>query len=231
MLPQPAQASPIVFMFPGQGAQYPDMGAGLYATEAVFRDAVDQCASVLAPHLGLDLRTLLYPKTDRESAAKALMSTLAAQPAIFTIEYATAQLWLSRGIAPSAMIGHSIGEFVAATLAGVMTLDDALAIVAARGRLMGELPGGAMLSVRLPAAKVIERLPTELSLAADKKGIWSLPWLQRLGDASYAIYLGHTLTAPAVAKLCLGNPWLFVPLDVAVGIGTGLVGHSLVESP
>uniref|UniRef100_UPI0025DCC49E type I polyketide synthase n=1 Tax=Nevskia sp. TaxID=1929292 RepID=UPI0025DCC49E len=163
---KPAQPSPIVFMFPGQGAQYPDMGAGLYAAEAVFRDAVDQCAALLQPHLGLDLRSLLYPKTDTENAAKALMSTLAAQPAIFTIEYATAQLWLSRGIAPAAMIGHSIGEFVAATLAGVMALEDALAIVAARGRLMGELPGGAMLSVRLPEAEVLPLLNDKLAIAA-----------------------------------------------------------------
>lgn len=155
---KPAQPSPVVFMFPGQGAQYPDMGAGLYAAEPVFRDAVDRCAAILAPHLGLDLRTLLYPKADADGAAKALMSTLAAQPAIFTIEYATAQLWLSLGIAPTAMIGHSIGEFVAATLSGVMTLDDALAIVAARGRLMAELPGGAMLSVRLPESELLPLL-------------------------------------------------------------------------
>lgn len=163
---RPAQPAPVVFMFPGQGAQYPDMGAGLYATEAVFRETVDRCADLLAPQLGLDLRSLLYPTTDRDSAAAALMSTLAAQPAIFTLEYATARLWMSWGITPTAMIGHSIGEFVAATLAGVMTLDAALAIVAARGRLMGALPGGAMLSVRLPEAELLPLLDARLAIAA-----------------------------------------------------------------
>jgi len=161
-----AQAPAVVFMFPGQGAQYPDMGRGLYEAEPVFREAVDRCADLLAPLLGRDLRELLYPIDDREAAAATLMSTISAQPAIFTIEYALAQLWLSWGVQPVAMIGHSIGEFVAATLAGVFALEDALRLVAARGQLMQALPGGAMLAVRLPEAEVLPLLNSELAIAA-----------------------------------------------------------------
>jgi amino acid adenylation domain-containing protein len=161
-----SSASGVVFMFPGQGAQYPDMGRGLYAREPVFRDAVDRCAQILLPLLNLDLRKLLYPNEDADAAAKTLMSTISAQPAIFTVEYALAQLWLSWGVRPTAMIGHSIGEFVAATLAGVFALEDALALVAARGRLMQALPGGAMLAVRLPERDVLPLLNDALSIAA-----------------------------------------------------------------
>ena len=163
---KPAQGGSLVFMFPGQGAQYPDMGRGLYEAEAVFRDAVNRCAGILEPLLGHDLRALLYPTTAVENAAEKLMSTIAAQPAIFVVEYALAQLWLSWGLKPAAMIGHSIGEFVAATLAGVFALEDALALVAARGKLMQALPGGAMLAVRLPEVEVQPLLGTQLSIAA-----------------------------------------------------------------
>ncbi|MGB0465983.1 MAG: amino acid adenylation domain-containing protein [Pontibacterium sp.] len=159
---------PVVFLFPGQGSQYPDMGRGLYEKEPVFRQAVDHCAEVLAPLMGVDLRDVLYPAADadRDVAAERLMSTIMAQPAIFTVEYATAQMWLQRGIKPAAMLGHSVGEWVAAVLAGVVSLADALALVAERGRLMYDVPAGAMLSVRLPEQDVRTLLNDELSLAA-----------------------------------------------------------------
>ena len=152
------------FLFPGQGAQYPDMGRALHEDEPVFRQAVAECADILQPLLGLDLRTILYSADDAAKAA--LLGTALAQPALFTIGYATARLWLSWGVSPCAMLGHSVGEFVAACLAGVFTLEDALALIAARGRLMAGLPGGAMLAVRLPEAELVPLLGASMDLAA-----------------------------------------------------------------
>jgi amino acid adenylation domain-containing protein len=156
----------LVFLFPGQGSQYPNMGRGLYEQEPVFRAELDRCADILAPIMDADLRQLLYPAQDTPEAHQRLMATTAAQPAIFAVEYALARWWMSRGLQPQAMIGHSVGEFVAAALAGVMSLEDALAVVAARGRLMQELPGGAMLAVRLPEAEVLPLLAPDLAVAA-----------------------------------------------------------------
>ncbi|MEH1767287.1 MAG: SDR family NAD(P)-dependent oxidoreductase [Nostoc sp.] len=158
---------PIAFMFPGQGAQYVDMGKELYQTEPIFREQVDLCCKLLQPHIGLDLRSLIYPsESESEAAAQKLQQTHITQPALFVIEYALAQLWMSWGISPQAMIGHSIGEYVAACLASVMSLGDALGLVAARGRLMQQLPSGAMLSVPLPEEEVKALLDEKLSLAA-----------------------------------------------------------------
>ena len=162
---QPAMPRSVVFMFPGQGAQYVQMGQGLYTTETVFREYVDTCAETLHSHIGLDLRSLLFAD-DEVTATTRLTQTALTQPALFTIEYALAQLWLSWGVRPQAMIGHSIGEYVAACLAGVLGLDDALMLVAARGRLMQELPGGAMISVSLPEAQVLPLLNESLTVAA-----------------------------------------------------------------
>lgn len=157
----------VVFMFPGQGAQYVNMGRNLYECERVFRETVDRCAEILQPLLGRDLRSVLYPGDgEEEAAAELLRETFLTQPALFTIEYALAQLWRCWGVHPQAMIGHSIGEFVAACLACVFSLEDALMLVATRGRLMQELPGGSMLSVRLPASEVEKRLSSGLAIAA-----------------------------------------------------------------
>ncbi|BAY25367.1 beta-ketoacyl synthase [Calothrix sp. NIES-2100] len=158
---------PVVFMFPGQGSQYINMAREIYETEAVFKEQVDYCSDFLKPLLELDLRHILYPNEENiDEAAKQLQQTGIAQPAIFVIEYALAQLWQSWGVQPQAAIGHSIGEYVAATLAEVFSLEDALTLVAARGQLMQQLPTGAMLSVPLPADKVQSLLGTELSVAA-----------------------------------------------------------------
>ncbi|MGV0103651.1 beta-ketoacyl synthase N-terminal-like domain-containing protein [Nostoc sp. DSM 114160] len=157
----------VVFMFPGQGSQYVNMGLNLYNYEPVFQEAVDECAEILKPLLGRDLREIIYPApSERETAAILLRQTCFTQPALFVIEYALAQLWQSWGVKPQAMIGHSIGEFVAACIAGVFTLEDALMLVATRGRFMWELPAGAMLSVRLPAKEIEPRLSAELAIAA-----------------------------------------------------------------
>ena len=158
----PAHLSDVVFLFPGQGAQYAGMGRELYVSEPAFRSAFDACAEALLGELGFDLRERVFADD-----AEALLPTAVMQPATFAIEYALAQLWLSLGITPAAMIGHSVGEFVAATLAGVFKLQDALHLVARRGALMQAQPEGSMLSVRLPVAALQARLPTDLSLAAE----------------------------------------------------------------
>jgi acyl transferase domain-containing protein/acyl carrier protein len=158
---------PVVFMFSGQGSQYVNMGLELYRVEAAFREQIDFCAEILKPHLGLDLRDVLYPDEKRiDEATRRLTQTSMTQPALFAIEYALAKLLAEWGIRPRAMIGHSIGEYVAACLSGVFSLKDALALVATRGRLMQTLPAGAMLAVPLPEAKVSPLLGKQLSLAA-----------------------------------------------------------------
>jgi phthiocerol/phenolphthiocerol synthesis type-I polyketide synthase E len=141
---------PVVMMFPGQGSQFPGMGAELYESEPVFRQQLDACAESLRGALGLDLRELLFPAPGREEEARrSLERTELTQPALFVTEYALARLWMSRGVSPAAMIGHSLGEYVAACLSGVFELGDALALVAERGRLMQSLPEGSMLAVPL----------------------------------------------------------------------------------
>jgi len=158
--------SPVIFMFPGQGSQYVNMGRNLYDRESVFRATVDRCADVLKPFLDRDLREVLYPASADDEAAACLRQTCYTQPALFTIEYALAQLWQSWGIAPAALIGHSIGEFVAACLAGVFSLEDALRLVTTRAQMMWNLPSGSMLSVRLSATEVEAYLSSELAIAA-----------------------------------------------------------------
>jgi amino acid adenylation domain-containing protein len=157
---------PVVFMFPGQGAQYPGMGAELYGHEPVFRAEVDRCASHLQPLIGVDLRDLIFQRSSDADAGSRLQQTRLTQPALFVIEYALARLWMSWGIRPAAMIGHSVGEYVAGCLAGVLTLEDALSLIARRGALVQEQPAGAMLAVRLPAADVSPLLNGQLAIAA-----------------------------------------------------------------
>jgi acyl transferase domain-containing protein len=159
--------APVVFLFPGQGAQQVNMGRGLYENEPIFAAQVDECAEVLRPPLGLDLRELLYPQPGHEEdASRQLKETFITQPALFVVEYALAQLWMQWGVAPKAMIGHSLGEYVAACLAGVFSRNDTLRILSARARMMQDLPAGAMLAVRLPETEVVPLLGERLSIAA-----------------------------------------------------------------
>jgi acyl transferase domain-containing protein len=157
----------VVFMFPGQGTQYVQMTAGLYADESTFSEQLDLCAELLRPHLELDLRDLLYPVEEKaDDAAELLGQTRYTQPALFAVEYALARVWMKWGIKPQLMIGHSVGEYVAACLAGVMTLEDALSLVAERALLMQQLPAGAMLAVSLTEEELQPLLRQGLSLAA-----------------------------------------------------------------
>jgi phthiocerol/phenolphthiocerol synthesis type-I polyketide synthase E len=140
----------VVFLFGGQGSQFAGMGSALYRSEQTYRDAVDQCSELLKTTLGRDLREVMFAPADDLT----INETRYAQPALFTFEYALTQLWQHWGVQPVAMLGHSIGEYVAAHVAGVMSLEDALKLVAARGALMQELPSGTMAAVQLDAASL-----------------------------------------------------------------------------
>jgi len=158
--------SELAFLFPGQGSQFSQMGINLYKNEIIYKEAVDTCAEFLLNELQLDIREILYPETVTAETEAKLKNTRYTQPALFVTEYALSQLWLSWGIKPTVFCGHSIGEFVAAHLAGIFSLEDALHLIAVRGRLVSELPSGSMLSVRLSEDKLKEILPKTLSIAA-----------------------------------------------------------------
>ncbi|MEB9896098.1 SDR family NAD(P)-dependent oxidoreductase [Bacillus cereus] len=162
------QARSVVLLFPGQGSQYVNMGRGLYRDEPDFREEVDRCLALIQPHMALDLKAVLYPDEAGRGAREdeLMLRTDIAQPLLFIVEYALAKLLMRWGVRPEAMMGHSIGEYVAACLAGVFTLDEALQLVALRGRLMQGMPAGAMLSVALPEPELRGMLPDRLALAA-----------------------------------------------------------------
>lgn len=160
--------SKVAFLFPGQGAQHINMGLGLYHSIPVFRETVAECADLLKPHLQLDLRTLLYPtEEDAEKAENLLNQTWITQPALFTIEYAMAKTWMYYGIHPAAMLGHSVGEYVAACIAGVFSHQDALILLAKRGSLVYSLEPGTMLAVSLSTSELIPLLSEGLSIAGE----------------------------------------------------------------
>jgi acyl transferase domain-containing protein len=185
------QDRPVVFMFPGMGDQYVNMALELYQAEPTFREHVDHCAKLLTPLLGLDPRSVIYPQgtalrddapapaeatfdlrqmlrrgTPPDSDTVQLNQTALAHPILFMIEYALAKLWMSWGVQPHAMLGYSIGEYVAACLAGVFSLEDALMLISRRARLIQALPAGAMLAVLLTEDQLQPWLNGTLSLAA-----------------------------------------------------------------
>jgi polyketide synthase PksJ len=155
----------VAFMFPGQGSQYINMGKDLYQQEPAFRAEMDRCLAILKPMLSFDIQAILYPESN-QAGDFTISDTLVTQPLIFSFEYALAQTLIKWGLKPGVMIGHSIGEYVAACLAGVFSLEDALAVVVLRGRLMQELPFGIMFGVPLSEAELAPCLTEEISLAA-----------------------------------------------------------------
>ncbi|TXI77427.1 MAG: amino acid adenylation domain-containing protein, partial [Flavobacteriales bacterium] len=142
------EAAPgVVFMFPGQGSQYVNMGRDLCASEPVFKQHFDRCCELFSKEFGTSLRDIIFPKAgEEEKAAEQLKQTIYTQASLFTMHYSLAKLWMHWGITPDAMMGHSIGEFAAACLAGVFSLEDAVKLVANRGRVMQDLPGGCIIA-------------------------------------------------------------------------------------
>jgi phthiocerol/phenolphthiocerol synthesis type-I polyketide synthase E len=156
----------VVFMFPGGGAQYSGMGAGIYKSEEVFRRHFDECCEILRPLLGLDLRQFLLSENSNDASQNRLRRSTIALSSLLAIEYSLARLWIKLGVRPHAMIGHSLGEYTAACLAGVFSLEDALHLVSKRGQLLDSLPRGAMISVALSEGEVCALIDGRLSLAA-----------------------------------------------------------------
>jgi len=181
---------PVAFLLPGLGDQYLDMGRGLYESEPEFARHVDHCSELLQPLLGVDLRKTMYPdprvrqqnevrteermnfrnlvqraREDNSPTLQEIHRTLWAQPALFVIEYALAKLWMSWGIVPESMMGYSIGEYVAACLAGVISLEDSLRVLAVRAQRIEALPPGAMLAIAASEEEVRPLLTPEISMA------------------------------------------------------------------
>ncbi|ATB41074.1 type I polyketide synthase [Cystobacter fuscus] len=156
----------VAFLFTGQGAQFAGMGRRLFETSPVFRDALERCASRLSPRM--DLLSVLYPK---DGVTSPIDQTAFSQPALFALEYALAELWRSWGVVPDAVMGHSVGEFAAACVAGILSMEDALDLIAERGRLMQALPAGGVMAMVFASREQVEPLlakePGRVSIAAD----------------------------------------------------------------
>ena len=190
----PPRERPIVFMFPGQGAQHVNMSQELYRQEPVFREIVDQCCDVLSSRVHFDLRETLYPREGTEDEAKQrLTQTSVTQVAVFVVEFALARLWMSWGIRPSACIGHSIGEYTAACLAGVFSLEDALNLVATRGQLMEQMPRGAMLAIPLGSDGAMERIAAIIgSTDIETRQIGPAPCLAAINAPAMCVVSGES---------------------------------------
>ena len=246
---------PVAFLFPGLGDQYVGMARGLYDAEPAFREAFDLCVEGLRPELGFDLREAVFSVQEvapaksgqagpdlramlrrggaaQDPAAARLAETAVAQPACFAVEYALARLLMAWGIRPQAMLGYSLGEYVAATLAGVLSLEDALKLVARRARLIQELPGGAMLAVPLAEEAVrplLAEADSRLSLAATNG-----PHFCVAGGPSEAIEaLDRLLTERGVSSIRLQTTHAFhtAMMEPAVAAFRELVRGFTLRSP
>ena len=209
----------IAFLFTGQGAQSADMGRALYETQPGFRRTMDRCDEILRPFLEEPLLSVLYPTDGEDPASKSrIHDTRYTQPALFALEYALYELWLSWGVTGEAVMGHSVGEYVAACAAGVFGLEDGLRLIAARGRLMGALPaGGGMVAVLAGEAEVLAALtpqeqqavsvaaengPQSIVLSGDLQTLNSVVGkLQAQGKKTKALQVSHAFHSPLMEPM------------------------------
>ncbi|WP_437762184.1 beta-ketoacyl synthase N-terminal-like domain-containing protein [Sorangium sp. So ce281] len=206
---------PIVFMFPGGGAQHVAMGRDLYNGDAGFRGDIDRCAAIIRSIADFDIREVMYPR-DAASMRTRIEEIHTALLVLFAVEYALAQLWMRLGVQPTAMIGHSIGEYVAACVAGVFSLEDALRLVDARGRLMATVPSGAMLSAQLPEKEAARFLGSKLSLAA-------------INGSTSSVFSGPVQAIDALQERLVAEKIEHRRVHIAIGAHSSLVDPILPE--
>jgi len=209
------ESKPVVFIFPGLGPQYVNMGLGLYRTESVFREEMDRCFEIIKPLMGCDIKEILYPPVISHKSNRSYISNInetdIAQLVIFIFEYALAKLLINWGITPRGMIGYSFGEYAAACLSGVFSLEDALQLLVVRGKLLRRLPSGMMLSVPLSVKNVEPLLNDNLSIGID--------------NGSSCVVSGPEVAVRAFEKEMKRKKLLCTPLESTHGI------HSQMMDP
>jgi acyl transferase domain-containing protein/acyl carrier protein len=212
----PAGPPDVAFLFTGQGAQYPGMGRDLYESEPAFRQAIDRCDAVLEPHIGRTVPALLYGAPETPSK---LDRTDLTQPVLFAVDYALAEMWRSWGVTPAIVAGHSLGEYVAACVAGALSLEDALRLVVIRGRLMQSLPEvGAMAAI----------LASEADVERDLGGPDG-PWIAAVNGPASVVITGRSAAVEDVVRRFTARGVECKPLAISNGFHSPLVDSILDE--